>query len=118
VALAGEPDGAVMNFPVVGGRAYLYEQTVHHKVLTGGLNFPNNNASRRVWKEALANVDAAPAALAAAVTRAARAEGVRYLVVHQDPMARPDMHDTAVRALADAFAPIAEGDGMRVYRFW
>jgi hypothetical protein len=33
-------------------------------------------------------------------------------------MARPDMHDTAVRALADAFAPIAEGDGMRVYRFW
>jgi len=118
VALAEEPAGAVMNFPVVGGRAYLYEQTVHGKVLTGGLNFPNNNASRRVWKEALRNVDAAPTVLAAAVTRAAREEGVRYLVVHEDPMARPDMHDTAVRALASAFAPASEADGVRVYRFW
>lgn len=118
VALATEPDGALMNFPVAGGRAYLYEQTAHRKPLTGGLNFPNNNASRKVWKEALANVDAAPEALAAAVGATARQGGVRYLVVHIDAMARPDMHDTAVRALKRAFTPIAEGDGVRVYRLW
>lgn len=118
VALTTEPDGALMNFPVAGGRAYLYEQTVHGKPLTGGLNFPNNNASRKVWKEALVNADAAPDVLAAAVRAKARQQGVRYLVVHIDAMARPDMHDTAVRALKGAFTPIAEGDGVRVYKLW
>ncbi len=118
VALRESPDGALMNFPVAGGRAFLYEQTFHRKPLTGGLNFPNNNASRRVWKEALDHANDAPEALAAAVTEKARQQGVRYLVVHLDPMARPDMHDTAVRALKGAFTPIAEGDGVRVYRFW
>jgi hypothetical protein len=116
--LAAEPDGALMNFPVVGGRAYLYEQTVHGKPLTGGLNFPNNNTSRKVWKVALEHANDPPAALAAAVSAKARALGVRYLVVHLDPMARPDMHDTAVRALKTAFTPLAESDGVRVYRFW
>ncbi|MDP2315888.1 MAG: hypothetical protein Q8P41_23530 [Pseudomonadota bacterium] len=118
VALTREPAGALMNFPVAGGRAYLYEQTVHQKPLTGGLNFPNNNASRRVWKEALKHASDAPEVLAAAVKAKAKEQGVRYLVVHIDPMARPDMHDTAVRALKTAFTPIAEGNGVRVYRFW
>jgi hypothetical protein len=118
VALASEPEGAVMNFPVVGGRAFLYEQTVHEKPLTGGLNFPNNSASRKVWKEALDHAGDPPEVLADAVRAQARRLGVRYLVVHVDPMARPDMHDTAVRALKAAFEPIAEEAGVRVYRFW
>lgn len=118
VGLAAEPDGALMNFPVAGGRAYLYEQTGHHKPLTGGLNFPNNGASRKVWRVALDHVRDTPAALAEAVTAKARNEGVRYLVVHVDPMARPDMHDTAVRALRDAYTPLAESPGIRVYKLW
>ena len=118
VQLAAAPDGALMNFPVAGGRAFLYEQTEHHKPLTGGLNFPNNNASRRVWKDALDHAKGPPEQLRAAVERKARQVGVRYLVVHVDPMARPDMHDTAVRALRDAYAPLAEGDGIRVYQLW
>ncbi len=117
-ALAAEPEGALMNFPVAGGRAYLYEQTVHRKPLTGGLNFPNNSSSRKVWRAALEHATASPEALAAAVSARARGEGVRYLVVHLDPMARPDMHDTAVRALKGAFTPIAEAEGVRVYKLW
>jgi hypothetical protein len=118
VALATLPEGAVMNFPVVGGRGYLYEQTIHHHPLTGGLNFPNNAASRRVWKAILdADRDDA-AAVAAAATEAARTTGVRYLVVHLDPMARPDLHDAAVRAIKAAFPPAAEGGGVRVYALW
>lgn len=118
VQLAAAPDGALMNFPVAGGRAFLYEQTEHHKPLTGGLNFPNNNASRRVWKEALDHAKSPPDELRAAVQKKARQVGVRYLVVHVDPMARPDMHDTAVRALRDAYEPLAEGEGIRVYQLW
>jgi hypothetical protein len=116
--LAEAPEGALMNFPVAGGRAFLYEQTAHHKALTGGLNFPNNNASRKVWKEALNHAKDSPEALKAAVAGKARQVGVRYLVVHVDPMARPDMHDTAVRALRDAFTPMAEDTGIRVYQLW
>ena len=116
--LAGEPDGALMNFPVAGGRAYLYEQTGHHKPLTGGLNFPNNGASRKVWRVALDHVHDPPDVLRAAVAAKAREEGVRYLVVHMDAMARPDMHDTAVRALRDAYEPLAESPGIKVYALW
>lgn len=114
------PEGAVMNFPVVGGRAYLYEQTVHQKPMAAGLNFSNNSASRRVWSALLSAAERglAPDALRAQVARAARGQKVRYLVVHEDPLARPDMHDSAVRALAAAAQPAASGPGVQVYALW
>ncbi len=119
VALAAEPEGAVMNYPVVGGRAYLYEQTAHHKPVTGTLNFPNNNTSRKVWKVAIDKAGAPKAEFAAAVVAEAKAEGIRYLVVHVDARAHDDdMHTDAVRAIKDAFTPIAQSTAVRVYRFW
>jgi hypothetical protein len=127
-ALAAEPEGAVMNFPVAGGRDYLFEQTVHGKPLCASLNFPNNSASKKVWQAMLGAADLPPAEFRARTTAASRAVGVRYLVDHSDPMARPDMHDTAVKALRRSFEPIASGpsDGaepagdtrVRVYRLW
>jgi hypothetical protein len=119
VALAAEPEGAVMNYPVVGGRAYLYEQTAHGKPVTGTLNFPNNNTSRKVWKVAIDHAADPKEAFAAEVSAAAQAEGVRYLVVHVDARAHDDdMHTDAVRAIKEAFTPIAQSAGVRVYRFW
>ncbi len=118
-ALAAAPDGAVMNFPVVGARAYLWEQTVHAKPVTGTLNFPNNNASRRVWKVAMAKANAPADDLAAALTSAAREADVRYLVVHVDARAfDDDLHTAAVRAIKAALTPIHESSSMRVYAFW
>lgn len=118
LALRDAPDGAVMNFPIVGGRAYLYEQTVHEKALAGTLNFPNNKASMAVWRAALRHKDASPPELRAEVGTAAKAVGVRYLVVHIDPMARPDQHDTAVRAIKGAFTPLSEIPSLKVYALW
>lgn len=118
-ALADAPAGAVMNFPVVGGRGYLYEQTGHGKPLAGTLNFPNNAAGRRVWR-ALGDASTdEPGAARAAIGRRARAAGVRYLVVHPDPLARPDMHDTAVRTVRALYAPLpADAGGVEVYALW
>ncbi|MCB9763115.1 MAG: hypothetical protein H6739_25165 [Alphaproteobacteria bacterium] len=120
VWLADAPEGAVMNFPVVGGRGYLYEQTVHHKPLAAGLNFPNNRPARAVWG---AMLDAADAGLEGeafqqAVERVARREGIRYLVVHIDPMARPDMHDAAVVAVKRWMPAAQEAPGIRVHQLW
>lgn len=116
--LAEAPDGAVMNFPVVGGRAYLYEQTVHGKPLAGTLNFPNNAASMRIWKVALQHAGGPPEALVVAVRARAQAEGVRYLVHHMDPTAVPDAHDAAVAALVHAFPPMVHEDGLTVLAFY
>lgn len=119
VALAGAPDGAVMNYPVVGGRAYLYEQTAHGKPVTGTLNFPNNNASRTVWKAAMESAGVNDERFAGIVSAEAQKEGIRYLVVHVDAHADDDdMHTEAVRAIREAFTPMAESTGVRVYRFW
>ncbi len=128
-ALAGAEPGAVMNFPVVGGRSYLYEQTVHGHPLAGTLNFPNNAASRKIWQALLDAAGGDPASLRARVGAQARKQGVRYLVVHEDSRARPDMHDKAVRALAEAMDPLFEGEApaadgsgervmVRIYALW
>ena len=115
-ALAAAPQGAVMNFPVAGGRRFLYEQTLHRKPITGGLNFPSNAASRRVWREIIDKAGSEPAVYRGHVEAAACAEGVGYLVVHVDPMARPDMHDRGVQALHHTLPVLAETRGLRVHR--
>ncbi len=108
--LRDAPGGAVMNFPVAGGRRYLYEQTAHEKPVTGGLNFPNNRASMRVWKIAVELAGSEPQRFVEGVVDAACAEGVGYLVVHRDPLARPDHHQRAVRALEERL-PTLGGEG-------
>lgn len=118
VALQAAPEGAVMNFPVAGGRPYLYEQTVHHKPLTDTINFPNNQASKQVWAAMLDGAALQPDRFRATVASVARREGVRYLVVHHDQEARPDMHDLAVRAVEDAYEALAEDDAVKVYKLW
>ena len=131
LALADAPEGAVMNFPVVGGRPYLYEQTIHRKPIAGTLNFPNNGASRKVWAAILAarsDSESAPETFRTRVSQQARRSGVRYVVVHFDASVRPDMHDEAVRALSAAFEPlpVAAVDAtvpeslspIEVYRLW
>jgi hypothetical protein len=127
-ALAAQPEGAVMNFPVAGGRDYLFEQTVHGHPLCASLNFPNNRASKKVWVAMLGGASLEPEAFRARVGAAARAVGVRYLVDHSDPMARPDMHDTAIKAVRRSYTPLAEADAadarivgagrVRVFALW
>ncbi|MFZ5476987.1 MAG: hypothetical protein ACOZNI_09460 [Myxococcota bacterium] len=117
-ALAAAEPGAVMLFPVVGGRAYLYEQTRHGKPLCASLNFPNNAASKKVWTAILAHRDEAPAALRSEVSQRARAVGIRYLLAHDDPGARRDMHDQAMLAVRRTWTPVAEGDGVQVFQLW
>jgi hypothetical protein len=116
--LAGAPDGAVMNYPVTGGLSWLHDQTIHRKPLTGGLNFPNNKASRKLWRLMIDHASDAPEDFASTVGAAASGLGVRYVVVRLDPNAPPDMHDAAVRALRHASPPIAEAPGLRVHRLY
>ena len=113
--LAQAPPGAVMNFPVVGGRRYLYEQTAHQKPITAGLNFPNNAASMRVWEAIVRGAGEDDVAYRAQVEQAACREGVGYLVVHIDPMARPDRHDLGVRALHHSVPVLDSSDAPRVH---
>lgn len=104
-ALRDAPDGAVLLWPVVGGRPYLYEQTTHHKPIVGTLNFPNNTNGKRVWA-ALPQVEQA------------RKAGIRHLLVHEDPLARPDPTDVAVRAVEAQMTPVASSPAMRLYTLW
>ena len=118
--LRDAPPGAVMNFPLVGGRPYLFEQTTHHKPIAGTLNFPNNRASMRVWRAILdVRSDArSPDERRAQIAAAAKQAGVRYLVVHVDPLARPDMHEEAIRVVKELYPPIEERPELRLYALY
>ncbi len=114
--LAGAPDAAVMNFPVAGGRRYLFEQSIHHKPITGGLNFPNNATSKRVWDAIIDGAASPDSGYRARVEQAACAEGIGYLVVHADPEARPDRHDLGVQALRSVLPVLAEDATLRIHQ--
>lgn len=104
-ALAAAPEGGVIEWPVAGGRAYLYEQTIHHHPIAGSLNFPQNTASKQVWAQ-LPDLTAA------------RKAGLRYLLVHDDRPADPDPSDAVVARLAATSEPVARSDRMRLYALW
>lgn len=148
LALKSAPPGAVMNYPIVGGRPYLYEQIHHQKPIAGRLNFPNNHASKKVWS-ALAEASELPEEAAKRRIRAIaqktktgsceqiRSEcvhgelrasgasdscrcvsGVRYLVVHTDHFARPDMHQAVVKWAQETLPVLAEDAHTRVIQLW
>jgi len=126
-ALADQPPGIVLEYPVVGGRAYLYEQTVHHHPIAGTLNFPNNAVGMQTWSALVAAAAALPAPpvgpacddFIGSVAARAKHLGVRYVVAHADPYARPDVQDAAVLALASCLPPLVDGDAaVQVYRLW
>ncbi len=118
LALAEAPDGAVMNYPVVGGRPYLYEQTAHGRALAGTLNFPNNAASMSLWRLVLNNSGAPKPDFPRAFGEEAQKLGIRYIVLHVDAWAPADMHDIAARSVREIFTPMAETSAVRVYRLY
>lgn len=110
-AIAAGPEGAVLNWPVEGGRPYLYEQTLHGRPLAATLNFPANEAARRVWADLRDRPGDAGLATA-------RKHGIRWLVVHEDADAAPGPYDSVVSAIAASGEPYASGVDVRIYRLW
>ena len=104
------PSGAVVNHPVVGGRAYLHEQTVHQHPVAGRLNFPNNGTGRAFWDVIRRSIGADADKARRDIRAKAVETGIRYIVVHDDPDAGPDMYDEAV-ALAESLFPVLGSSG-------
>jgi hypothetical protein len=107
-ALRAAPPGAVANWPVVGGRPYLYEATIHRHPVAGTLNFPINASSRATLNAVRDRPDAAAVA---------RASAVRYVVVHVDTDAAPGPWDGAVARLRTS-PPLARDGAIEVYALW
>ena len=114
VAIASGPDGAVMNWPIEGGRPYLYEATLHGRPIAGTLNFAMNAASEESWR-ALRDAPAENPLRGAAV---ARRYGIRYLVVHGSGGTSPGPYDGVISALRAHVSPFAQSADVTVYMLW
>lgn len=109
------PEGIVVNLPVLAGRNFLFEQTIHEKAVAGSLNSGANRAGLRVL--AAGRKLRAGTLDATAFTSVAREEGVRYVVFHKNIL----MEETFVTAwtgIRRSFSPIAEDDRVAVYQLW
>ena len=104
------PEGGVMNWPVAGGRPYLYEATLHGRPLAGTLNFPASTSARSVFRSLSTRTPR--------YIQVARARGIRYLVVHDRADAGPGSEDAGVEWLETHQEPLAVGEGTRVYQLW
>ena len=123
--LSEAPAGAVVNFPVIEGRPYLYEQLHHRKPLAGGVVLPTGPAAEKLWAQVLEHADRDPTWVRTKTSTAAKRLGIRYVLIHVDPDAQPDMHTTAIVALERAYLPMelpvgARRDGLeaRVLQLW
>jgi hypothetical protein len=112
LALAVEEEGALISLPASFARTRLYEQTLHGHPLAASLNSGVTPAGLRVLA-ALRKV--AKHELAWEEARAvARAEGVRFVVVHND-VAVEATFQTAARALRDHARKVSVDARMVVY---
>jgi hypothetical protein len=114
-ALRARPEGAVINLPVLAGRNFLFEQTLHGKAVAGSLNSGLNRAGLRVLSAArrlrAGKLDTP------GFTGVARDEGVRYVVFHKN-MLMSETFISSWTAIERNFSPIEEDDRVRIYQLW
>jgi len=113
------PPGAVINYPLAPGRGYLAEQIVHGKPIAGMLNRVGNEPAARLWKRILVESRKDPDTFHRAVSSTAERLGIRYLVIHTDPDAEPDMYTSVVTQMERLFGVPDWGQGQtRVVQLW
>jgi hypothetical protein len=114
-ALATAPPGGVLNLPVQAGRNYLWEQVLHEKPLAGSLNSGANRAGLAVVRAAR---DLRRQKMPAAhLVETARAQGIRYLVLHRDVLADEAFVD-ALGAIREGFQPWRKDERVVIYALW
>lgn len=127
-ALRDAPAGAVVNYPVVGGRAYLHEQAIHQMPIAGRLNFPNNGIGRSFWTTVRRSLAVDDGDARRDIRAKAIETGIRYIILHEDPEAGPGMYDEAVELAEELFPAMGESEpratsgphsqGVRVLRLY
>lgn len=119
VALRSAPEGAVINYPLQPGRPYLAEQVIHGKPIAGMLNQVANTQAMRLWGRIRTESQSDPDTFHRAVSSTAERLGIRYLVIHADPDAEPDVYSQAVIELERLFGVPEWGRGQtRVVPLW
>lgn len=119
VGLRDAPDGAVINYPLPPGRQYLAEQIIHGKPIAGTLNHVANRQAMRLWGRIRTESQRDPDTFHRAVSSTAERLGIRYLVIHTDPNAEPDVYSSAVYELERLFGVPSWGKGQtRVVALW
>ena len=117
--LRSAPPGAVINYPLVQGRGYLAEQLVHKKPIAGTLNRVSNDSADRLWGRIRVESRKDPDTFHRAVSSTAERLGIRYLVIHTDPDAEPDVYTSAVAQMERLFEVPEWGRGQtRVIQLW
>ncbi len=113
--LATAPDGAVLNLPVRPGANYLREQTVHGKPICGALNSGMNVPGLKLL-QGLRALRVGKGS-AAGVAEQARADGIRYVVLHDDTL-MDDVFVGAALTVRQAFPALARDGSVSIYRLW
>ena len=115
VALRDRPEGIVVNLPVLAGRNFLFEQTIHEKPVAGSLNSGMNRPGLRLL--AAARKVRAGELTTAELTNVAKREGVRYVVFHKNTL----MAETFVASwtgIRRNFEALGEDEDVAVYELW
>lgn len=109
VALAQEPTGTVMVWPLIGGLPTLYEQVTHGKTVAASLNFPSSRGAAQVVNAVRSGRESTIAV--------ARRVGIRYVVLHLDA---PTSADESKLSASDweHFPILAEDGKLRVLKLW
>ena len=83
------------------------------------MNRVGNEPATRLWRRIQAESRKDPDTFHRAVSSTAERLGIRYLVIHTDPDAEPDMYTSAVTQMERLFGVPEWGQGQtRVIQLW
>lgn len=101
--LQGFPEGAVAQYPLVGGRPHMLASLVHQHSVVATLNFPSNGTMTSFLNQIEEVRTEDVATFVEQVSHIAQQKGIRYWLIDNDPTIMPDAHWQTVERVRTTF---------------
>ena len=104
--LREQPSGAVINYPLVGGRPHLMAQWFPDKPTFGTLNFPANSTVYSFLDQIKAQSHLIDEEFITQVQLIAKQKGIRYWIIDSDPTIMPDAYWSVIQRIRRLFPKV------------
>lgn len=117
--LAEQESGAVVHYPLVGGRPYLFWQSIHRHPVAGMLNSPINSSYAKLLDFLEYRANYSSKTWVNELSEIAKRQGIRYWIVDLDPKIMPDHYFSHIQFVVANFPSYSdEKTHIQIVQLW